>query len=44
MNCEFYSQERLELVRRLKDKIQKEINEFIEHYFNRLHRIKITIS
>jgi hypothetical protein len=29
-----HPQERLELVQQLKDKIQKEINELIEHYFN----------
>lgn len=29
-----HSQERLELVQQLKYKIQKEINELIEHYFN----------
>lgn len=29
-----HPQERLELAQQLKDKIQKEINELIEHYFN----------
>ncbi len=29
-----HPQERLELVQQLKDKIQKEINKLIEHYFN----------
>lgn len=33
-----HAQERLELVQQLKDKIQREINELIEHYFN--HRPK----
>ena len=29
-----HNQERLDLAQQLKDKIQKEINELIEHYFN----------
>lgn len=29
-----FSQERLNLVQRLKNKIQKEIDDYIEHYFN----------
>lgn len=35
-----HPQERLELVQQLKDKIQKEINELIEHYFNYLPKTK----